>query len=297
MRFSVVIATKNRPKSLRACLESFLRLDYPAGRWELILVNDGGRWTSSAITPEVRAGLPLKILNASRSGGPGYARNLGAREARGEYLAFTDDDCRVAPDWLSGFDRLFQMQKWDAAGGLTLNPYPGNTAGEAWNSILTFLYGYRLDSRGNVVLVVTANAAVKRDVWLSLGGFDEKFTLSSEDREFSFRLIASGYRQTFCPEARVWHHQRKSNAGNYLRMQFRYGRGSFHFHRKIRRTGAHRNVVISPNGPRFYPWALWSDLIRGRTRPDVIALIHAGQVIHRAGRYYERLRHVITRMT
>jgi GT2 family glycosyltransferase len=293
--FSVVIATKNRPNSLRACLESFLRLDYPAGRWELILVNDGGHISFAGITPEIRDRLPIRFLNAPRSGGPGYARNLGGRTARGEYLAFTDDDCRVAPDWLSGFDRLFRTQQWDAAGGLSLNPYDGNTAGEAWNSILGFLYEYRLDSRGNVILVVTVNAAVKRDVWLSLGGFDESFTIASEDREFSYRLIASGFRQTFCPEARVWHHQRKSSAANYLRLQFRYGRGAFHFHCKIRRTGSCRNVVITPKGPRFYPWALWSDLVRKRTRFAVIALITGGQIVHRFGRYYAKLRHLIDR--
>ena len=291
MKFSVIIATKDRPESLQLCLESFREMEYPAGDWELILVNDGGATTYAGVTPAQKVALPLTLLNAPQSGGPGSARNLGARAARGEYLAFTDDDCRVAPDWLSQYELLLSTGGWDAAGGLSLNPFPGNQASEAWNYLVAFLYKYWHDDRGNVVMIVSNNAAVRRDVFLTLGGFDESFvTAASEDREFSYRLLANGYRQTFCPEARVWHHQLNPTTWNYIRTQFRYGRGGAYFLEKIEEKSIKDAVRIEPQGHPVYPIALWKAMIDERKSLKLILLITIGQVAHRLGRIYETTR-------
>lgn len=294
IRFSVIIATKNRPGPLHDCLESFRSLDYPAGEWEMILVNDGGDTTFDGITEEQRRVLPLTELHSPRSGGPGFARNIGARAARGEYLAFTDDDCHIEPDWLAQFDAAFKAGGWDMLGGLSLNPYRGNAAGEAWSQLIAFLYEYWHDDRGNVIMVVTNNASVKRAVFEAQGGFDEAFSTTSEDRDFSYRMIASGYRQGFCPGARVWHYQISPRAAGYLRTQFRYGRGGDRFTRKHGRLGTEGKVMMKPNGPKSYPIALWSWLIRRKTPLNVILVITLGQLWHRAGRYYEHLHHRMT---
>ena len=77
MEFSVVIPTRNRPAALAACLQSFCQLDYPAGDWELIVVNDGGNDSFTAVSPQLRQALPLKLLDATPAG-PAAARNRGA---------------------------------------------------------------------------------------------------------------------------------------------------------------------------------------------------------------------------
>lgn len=291
IQFSVIIATKDRPESLHACLESFRSLQFPEGQWELIIVNDGGGTSFNQISHEQRETLPLHLLHTSEPAGPASARNLGARAAKGTYLAFTDDDCRIAGDWLSQYERLFKTEGWDAAGGLTLNPDRENLASEAWSVLIEFLYHYRRDNHGNAVMLVSNNAAVRRDVFVELGGFDERFrSASNEDRELSYRLIAHGYRQTFCSDAKVWHHLLDRKPFSYLRIQFRYGRGAFHFCRAIREKGLTHAVTLEPDGHPVYAFALWRTLIGARKSPALIFLISLGQVAHRLGRIYETLR-------
>lgn len=74
---SVIVASKNRKEMLRQLLESFAALTYPRDRFEVLLVDDGS------------------------TGGPAAPRNLGIQASRGEFLAFTDSDCVVLPQWLS----------------------------------------------------------------------------------------------------------------------------------------------------------------------------------------------------
>ena len=96
-RFSIIIPTKDRPEALFHCLESFTRLDYPD--WELIVVNDGGAESFANLPERLLEILPITLVDQEASG-PAAARNYGASLASGDYLAFTDDDCRVEPDWL-----------------------------------------------------------------------------------------------------------------------------------------------------------------------------------------------------
>jgi GT2 family glycosyltransferase len=294
MRFSVVIASKDRPGELSSCLEHFRTMDYPAGSWELILVNDGGEKTFAEISSEQRGGLPLLMVDTPKSGGPGYARNIGARLARGEYLAFTDDDCRVDIDWLSGFDRLFRAERWDAAGGLSLNPHPGNIASQAWATHISFLYEYWVDDRQNVIMLVSNNMAVKRTVFLDLGGFDEAFAFASEDRDFSYRLIAGGGSQTFCLDARVWHYQQKPTSLSYLSKQFRYGCAERLFYRKHHFSTSPLRVAIKTKGSRYFMVALLSWLFRKKANIPLITLVVLGQMSHRVGRLSRDFRAIMT---
>src|SRR5262245_55423707 len=121
--FSVVIPTYNRPQTLDECLHSFTKLDYPRDSWELILVNDGGKEKLTAsLNPYFQQALPLRILEVPHAG-PAAARNAGARIATGAYLAFTDDDCMVASDWLEQFSRKITKDVGGVVGQI-LNPYP-----------------------------------------------------------------------------------------------------------------------------------------------------------------------------
>lgn len=108
LKFSVIIPTRDRPSELAMCLKSFTALNYPAGAWELIVVNDGGARSFAAMTRDLKQALPLRLVNTDYAG-PAAARNIGTNLARGDYLAFTDDDCYVAPDWLISFAKGFEM--------------------------------------------------------------------------------------------------------------------------------------------------------------------------------------------
>lgn len=274
MRFSVVIPTYDRPEPLRRCLEGFLRLDHPS--WELLVVNDGGQTSFAAIDDALRARLPLTTIDAPHRG-PAAARNAGARAARGQFLAFTDDDCIPEPDWLRQLERGFGGENAAVLGGAAINPFPDSTAAVTWEVYLEFLREYFRDAEGNGLMLPSNNLAYRREAFFSLGGFDETFPLAAaEDVDLAYRAVGAGLRQRYFDDARVWHYHRSTPRG-YLRQQFRYGRGSFDLRR---RKYAVKGI---PRRPGEFYWRLAQFLRRRRAPPGVWALVALTPFAHRAG--------------
>ncbi len=96
--FSIVIPTVDRRSELARCLAAIERLDYPREAYEVIVVDDGGREP----VDQTRTG--VQVIRQPNAG-PAAARNRGATAARGRWVAFTDDDCEPAADWLRELKR------------------------------------------------------------------------------------------------------------------------------------------------------------------------------------------------
>jgi glycosyltransferase involved in cell wall biosynthesis len=100
MTLSVAICTWNRCESLRATLEQFCSVRVPTGtEWELLVVNNNCTDATDSVVQAFQDRLPVRLLH-EMTAGQSYARNLAVREARGEYLLWTDDDVIVDPGWL-----------------------------------------------------------------------------------------------------------------------------------------------------------------------------------------------------
>lgn len=103
---SVIMPTRNRAALLRGAVESVLRQVYPT--WELLIIDDG----STDGTPEVLGGFadqrvrPLRIDHS----GPGVARNTALDRARGELIAYLDDDNAMHPLWLKAVAWAFEAR-------------------------------------------------------------------------------------------------------------------------------------------------------------------------------------------
>src|SRR5262245_58451428 len=123
--FSVVIPTHNRPRELAGCLRALADLHYPRDRYEVVVVDDGSRAPPEAIVASFRPWLDLVLLSRPHAG-PGAARNAGVSRARGEYLAFTDDDCLPDPNWLTALGDRLAGSPGALVGGRTVNALPGN---------------------------------------------------------------------------------------------------------------------------------------------------------------------------
>jgi glycosyltransferase involved in cell wall biosynthesis len=286
MRFSVVIPTRNRPERLAACLHSFCQLDYPPGAWELIVVNDGGAESFTAVTPQLQQSLPLKLITAPPSG-PAAARNRGAAAASFDYLAFTDDDCRVLPDWLHQFALGFSQTDCDALGGAWRNPQPDKLAMRAAQFLVEFMYGYMRDEAHNHLMLVSNNVAYKRAAFTAVRGFNEMFPLAAgEDMELGFRLVAHGFRQGYWPAAQVWHHHDLSSWG-HIQQQFRYGRGGHYFLQALAEQ-AQNGRVIQPGSAKEFYIALGESVKQQSEPSSFLVLVTVAQVAYRLGQFYQR---------
>jgi len=280
--FSIVIPTRARPGQLAVCLRAISRLCYPPERFEVIVVDDG---SPTELAPAVAAfaeRLDLTLLRQSRTG-PAGARNAGAARARRAFLAFIDDDCAPAPDWLDALAARFVAAPDHAVGGRKLNALADNPYSTASQTITDAAYRYHNAHSGSARFLSSANLALPADRFRAIGGFDPAFR-TSEDRELCDRWLQHGYRLTYAPEARVYH-AHALTLGAYWRQQFSYGRGASRFHRSRARRGRGR---FRPD-PTFYLDLLRHPLRQGPSRraPWLVALLLVGQAANAAGFFWE----------
>jgi cellulose synthase/poly-beta-1,6-N-acetylglucosamine synthase-like glycosyltransferase len=278
---------------LAACLHSFCQLDYPAGAWELIVVNDGGETSFTAIADCLAQSLPLQLLTIPHTG-PAAARNAGVRQARGELLAFTDDDCQVTPNWLRIFAEGFADGRWHALGGCSRTPFQQNRAELAWQHLTDFLNSFMQDEDGNALLLISNNVAYRHDVFRKMGGFNESFPLAAaEDMELSYRLLASGCRQRILPEAVVWHYHHLTDWG-HLKQQFRYGRGGYYFERVLLERPSRKLRPLYLH--EAFHSTLRQSMRRARLPLSVRGLVMAAQGAYKAGLRYQKWQNRISHL-
>src|SRR4029450_1606055 len=118
--FTVVVPVRNGEATIRACIESLVAQQYPADRFDIIVVDNG----STAGTAQIVAPYPLTVVQCDTLG-PSPARNAGVWHARGEIVAFTDADCVADTGWIAALARAFSEEAIGAAGGATEpRPHP-----------------------------------------------------------------------------------------------------------------------------------------------------------------------------
>ena len=233
--FSIVIPTFGRPDKLRACLEALTRLVYPRDRFEVVVVDDGGDVALEPVVAAVQGRVDVTLLRVPH-GGAAAARNRGAARARGRFLAFMDDDCAPAPDWLDKLERRFAPARASVMiGGRTINVLTGNVYSAASQLVMDAGYAHLNGDPERAHFVAACNLAVPAEAFRGLGGFDESF-VTSEDRELCGRWESRGHRIIYAPEAIVYHAHDLTLA-SFWRQHFAYGRGAFLMQRARTRHG------------------------------------------------------------
>jgi len=203
---TVVVPARDRHSETRACVESLIALDYPPDLLEVIVVDDA----SPSPLSEVLSDLPVCVVRREQNEGQSAARNLASSMARGEILAFTDNDCVVGKGWLRALVTSLCEPGTDVAGGKVLSPPPeGSVAAfEAVRSPLDM--GITASSVGPEEIVAylpSCNLAADRETLRRLGGFDEKMVLG-EDADLVWRAVAAGYGVRYEPAAEILHRHR-----------------------------------------------------------------------------------------
>lgn len=245
--FSVVIPTYNRVTLLKQCIESLLRQDFDPPDHEIIVVNDGSTDGTSeylhSFPPEGR----VRFVETPDAG-PARARNRGASVARGDILVFTDDDCTYPRTWLRDLRRAMDIKKAVAVGGSVHNRIMDNVLTQVYDETNRFLAKRINKEEGKARFLTTNNFACQRSVFEKYGGFDERFFIGAEDREFVSRLIASGEVVCYSPEIVIEHYHRFS-LKSFFFLLYRQGRGSYLYYRVV---GKEKNLNSKPLSFREY---------------------------------------------
>ncbi|MBE0659376.1 MAG: glycosyltransferase [Bryobacteraceae bacterium] len=284
--FSIVIPSRDRPAQLRRCLDALARLDTPREAFEVIVVDDGSREPYADWIGEYAGRLSLRCLRRDGSG-PGRARNAGVAEARGRFVALTDDDCEPAPDWLDRFANVLRANPQAMAGGLTVNVLSGNICSEASQTLISYLYDYYARTGSSNRFFTSCNFAMDAGLYRQIGGFDARFRLAGgEDRDFCDRWAEAGFGMEYAPGA-VVHHAHHLTLRGFLRQHFTYGRGAMHFH-DARASRGGPPVAVEP--PAFFTGMLaWPFKQPGlRYRAAISALIGMSVAMNILGFVYER---------
>ena len=186
LRVSIVIPVAEGGARFRRCLASVLAADPPAT--EVIAVADGCA-ESAALARELGA----RVLSLAPRGGPARARNAGARAADGDVLLFIDADVEIPRRTVGLVRAAFEDPRIDALfGSYDDAPAELNFLSQYKNLLHHYVHQ---SGREDASTFWAGCGAVRREVFLALGGFDERFGRPSvEDIELGYRLRAAGHR-------------------------------------------------------------------------------------------------------
>lgn len=200
-RVTVVVPTYKRTDMVRRAVVSLLAQDLAPEGYEVIVVDSSPDDANLRLVAELarEARCALRCLTKPAEG-PGPSRNLGARRAHGEMLAFMDSDCQAAPGWLRA-----GLAAFDEGVGLV----QGRTLGEAAGSPGIFTWYVQVEEEN--FLYECANIFYRKTAFEEARGFGVDLTphaetpMGGEDVELAWRVKRHGWASRFARDAVVYH--------------------------------------------------------------------------------------------
>ena len=234
VKLSFIIANWNGGDLLKRCVASIA--DYPpAIPWEIIVVDnasaDGSReWLRSLAENRSPKGIPLHLIENDENVGFGKANNQAFAVSKSDFLFLLNADAELTAGACDALiETLSSSDQIGACGPRLLNS-DGSLQPSVWRNPPTareiivgslglwrliprrlrgeLLLGGHWDhaTRREVPLLFGAAILAKRKMIDEVGGFDERFHMYSEDREWCFRIVRAGWQLVFDPTASVVHH-------------------------------------------------------------------------------------------
>lgn len=212
-----VIIPSGRPERVAVTVHSLLAQNLLPDMYEIIVVTPDCDALPKDLPAEVR------VISSGRLFPPGRMRNIGAREARGGYLCFLDDDCQAPENLLEHMVYILQKREHVGAVGCRVVACDGTF----WNRCAdqALFTSYQARKAGVTAGLGSAALAVRREAFAAAGGFDEEL-MASEDWDFSLKLRERGWQCWFAPEIEVRHDHRRGSFRKILHAAWQYGRTS-----------------------------------------------------------------------
>jgi len=202
--FSVIIPTYNRRENLKACLKSVQSLNFK--NFEVIIVNDASTDGIKDYLDNLKDPT-IKVIHNLVNSGQAVSRNEGAKMAKYDFIAFTDDDCLVNPQWLNELAKGFA------------DPAVGFVFGATYYISRTYR-GYfpeRIVTNQNGRWPGSGNLAYRKEIFQKLGGFNSYFLkYNNEDSELAIRAVSQGIKYKRAPAAVIYHQKQFWNGKTLL---------------------------------------------------------------------------------
>jgi glycosyltransferase involved in cell wall biosynthesis len=218
MNITVILCTFNRRQSLAETLESIVASRLPNGvEWDVLVVDNNSTDNTRKVAEDFSRRYPRRFRYVFEpKPGKSFALNTGIGEARGNVLAFVDDDVIVDPDWLQGLTAALRDDEWAGTGGRTL---PAETLSTpSWFSLDLAGALCAYFDLGDVPCELDrapygANMAFRKEMFEKYGLFrtdlgpspNPEIPRPNEDTEFGRRLMSAGERLRYEPSAIVRH--------------------------------------------------------------------------------------------
>lgn len=212
---SVIVCTYNGSATIEDTLEGILKLDYP--NFEVIVVNDGSKDNVESIIKK----FPVKLISTSNNG-LSSARNTGMYAARGEILAYIDDDASPDQQWLKYIAYAYATSNHACIGGPNICPedsgFIATCVANAPGGPVHVLINDELAEH-----VPGCNMTFRKEALMQIHGFDPLFRTAGDDVDVCWRIQQAGHTIGFHPAALVWH-KRRNSLRAFWRQQKGYGK-------------------------------------------------------------------------
>jgi O-antigen biosynthesis protein len=304
---TVAVCTRNGAGRLPECLDALTAIDYPAGRLDLLVVDNAPE--TDATSRLIGANYPGTRVVIEPRPGLDWARNRAILEARGEILAFTDDDASVDRGWVDAIARVFAEEpEAQCVAGLVVPDAIDVLPHRLFEEYGGFGRGfdrryYRVNVQGGESAAerhggtgkfgTGANMAFRRSTFDRIGSFDPALDVGTPtngggDLEMFFRVLKAGGLLVYEPAAVVRHRHRNTHAE--LRTQLANNGVGFYAYlvRTARAYPDERNALLRLGVSWYCRWNLWR-LARTLTHPNAfprdLVVAEARGAIAGLGRY------------
>ena len=234
MKLSVIIPCFNAARTIGAQLEALAQQNW-SQPWEVIVADNGSTDESLRVVERYTKILPnLTLVSARQIRGQAHARNVGARAATGEALAFCDADDEVAPGWLaamgdalSTFEFVACRIEFEKLNGAWVQTIFQNHP--QLHGLQKFRYPPYLAHAGGGTI------GVRKSIHQAVGGFDESVPIH-EDTDYCFRIQRLGVELQFVPEA-LLHIRCRDSLSKLMRQALRLSENNVFLYKRYRPVG------------------------------------------------------------
>jgi len=214
---SIVVPMYNSQETIGSCLDSLIKMHYPKKRLEIIIIDDHSIDNSFGIVSNFiknHKEIKIKLIKQKKGKkGPAAARNLGIKHSKGEFIASTDSDEIMFPNWLNELLPYFSNANTAAVGALLIEKHPLD------KGISPKIQSILINPTDKPSTVAAGNVIYRKKILQEAGMFNEFCKFNDLDVDLHYRMQEKGFNLIPVQEYLGQHKQRHSLKAFYKRMK------------------------------------------------------------------------------